>query len=123
MRIVGHTDPVGDDSYNLTLGLRRAEEVARLLKVAIDKRVARMVSVVAPQSTAAVTPSASPIHCRSPDAGAWKPSAKAQATPEKAATKPASWNGARRSLRVRSGSQILHGLNTRHDSLTTDLGL
>src|SRR5207247_10059171 len=38
VRIVGHTDPVGDDSYNLTLGLRRAEEVARLLKVAIDRR-------------------------------------------------------------------------------------
>jgi peptidoglycan hydrolase-like protein with peptidoglycan-binding domain len=37
VRIVGHTDPVGDDSYNLTLGLHRAEEVTRALKEALDR--------------------------------------------------------------------------------------
>jgi outer membrane protein OmpA-like peptidoglycan-associated protein len=38
VRIVGHTDPVGDDSYNLTLGLRRAEEVAKAMREALDRQ-------------------------------------------------------------------------------------
>ena len=41
-----------------------------------------MTSVVAPQSTAATTPSASPSHCCAPTTGALNPSAKAEATPE-----------------------------------------
>jgi outer membrane protein OmpA-like peptidoglycan-associated protein len=35
--IVGHTDRVGDDAYNMTLGLRRAEEVARAFKEALGR--------------------------------------------------------------------------------------
>src|SRR5262245_4135791 len=38
LRIVGHTDPVGDDAYNLRLGLRRAEAVARALREALEYR-------------------------------------------------------------------------------------
>lgn len=37
LRIVGHTDRVGDDAYNMALGLRRANEVQRALSAAIDR--------------------------------------------------------------------------------------
>ena len=36
IRIVGHTDPVGSAQYNLALGQRRAEQVGRQLRAALD---------------------------------------------------------------------------------------
>ncbi|WP_027577965.1 OmpA family protein [Bradyrhizobium sp. Ai1a-2] len=36
VRVVGHTDPVGDDAYNLALGRRRAEQVKLGLQKAIE---------------------------------------------------------------------------------------
>jgi outer membrane protein OmpA-like peptidoglycan-associated protein len=36
IRLVGHTDPVGTDNYNLALGLRRAREVQSALWLAIE---------------------------------------------------------------------------------------
>jgi hypothetical protein len=56
-----------------------------------------MTSVVAPQSTAASTASASPIHCVAPAAGRVKPSKKAQPTLTNATPKPASCVADRRS--------------------------
>jgi len=37
LRIVGHTDPVGNASYNLQLGRRRAERVAQRLRAAMEQ--------------------------------------------------------------------------------------
>jgi outer membrane protein OmpA-like peptidoglycan-associated protein len=37
VRVVGHTDPVGSDAYNLDLGRRRAERVAAELRAALER--------------------------------------------------------------------------------------
>lgn len=36
LRVIGHTDPVGADAYNLALGRRRAERVASQLRAALE---------------------------------------------------------------------------------------
>ena len=36
-RLIGHTDPVGTDAYNLDLGLRRATEVQRQMNVTLER--------------------------------------------------------------------------------------
>jgi outer membrane protein OmpA-like peptidoglycan-associated protein len=35
-RVIGHTDPVGTDAYNMDLGLRRAKEVQRRLIITLE---------------------------------------------------------------------------------------
>jgi outer membrane protein OmpA-like peptidoglycan-associated protein len=37
VKIVGHTDPVGDDKYNLDLGRRRARQIAEALRRTLDR--------------------------------------------------------------------------------------
>jgi hypothetical protein len=36
-KLIGHTDPVGSDAYNLDLGLRRAGEVMRQMNIALER--------------------------------------------------------------------------------------
>jgi outer membrane protein OmpA-like peptidoglycan-associated protein len=37
VKIIGHTDPVGDTKYNLDLGLRRARQIANALRRTLDR--------------------------------------------------------------------------------------
>lgn len=47
VRIIGHTDPVGPDAYNLSLGLRRAEKVRNRLRDTIERRSRGAVAKIA----------------------------------------------------------------------------
>ena len=51
IRLVGHTDPVGTDEYNLQLGLRRTKNVERHLRQAIESLQAGLTNVIRFETT------------------------------------------------------------------------